>query len=163
MKLIPTCFLAGKLCSIGVVPIALVALLSSTDSKIGSNSSISPARSHEHSVCAIPIVLASKRERRGVHHPPCGREKPLTFGGHGPHFSALVFLREPSPKFGPNLWALTGGTRLIFQVWLGACLREGPPKKCQGAKVQHRTERRDTVVNIERHDLCPPHRELKWN
>jgi len=25
------------------------------------------------------------------------------------HFSALAFLRGPSPKLGPNLWALTGG------------------------------------------------------
>src|SRR5271156_6545818 len=114
MKLIPTCFLAGKLCSIGVVPIALVALLSSTDSKIGSNSSMSPARSHERSVCAIPIVLASKRERRGVIILPAA-EKSRYMGciplyGQLLHFSALAFLREPSPK----LWAPTGGTRLIF-------------------------------------------------
>src|SRR5271154_7208978 len=30
------------------------------------------------------------------------------------HFSALAFIRGSSPKPGPNLWALTGGTRLIF-------------------------------------------------
>jgi len=30
------------------------------------------------------------------------------------HDYPLAFLREPSPKFGPNLWTLTGGTCLIF-------------------------------------------------
>src|SRR5271163_1370382 len=61
-------------------PLPSSPLLSSTDSKIGSNSLMSPARSHERSVCAIPIVLASKRERKGVYHPPCGREKPADMG-----------------------------------------------------------------------------------
>src|SRR5271154_300245 len=62
MKLLPTCFLAGRLCSIGAGSIALVLsplplspLLSSTDSKIGSNSSMSSARSHERSVCQAGV------------------------------------------------------------------------------------------------------------
>src|SRR5271170_4085034 len=98
MKLLPTCFLAGSSVALVFSPLPSSPLLSSTDSKIGSNSSMSPARSHERSVCAIPID----------YHPPCGREKPLTFGGHRLHFSTLVFLREPSPKFGPNYGRLQG-------------------------------------------------------
>src|SRR5271167_1871669 len=66
MKLLPTC--SSRVGSVALVlsPLPSSPLLSSTDSKIGSNSLMSPARSHERSVCAIPIVLASKRERRGV-------------------------------------------------------------------------------------------------
>jgi hypothetical protein len=53
------------------------------------------------------------------------------------HFSALAFLRGPSPKLRPKLWALTGGTRLNFlniirrltsvsAYNLGLSLGEGP-------------------------------------
>src|SRR5271163_27734 len=76
-------------------PLPLLPLLSSTDSKIGSNSSISPARSHERSVCTIPIVLASKRERRGVIIIPAAEKS-------RPHSADKGCI--PSPKS----WALTG-------------------------------------------------------
>src|SRR5271154_5288164 len=112
MKLLPTCFLAGRLCSIGAGSIALVLsplpsspLLSSTDSKIGSNSSMSSARSHERSVCQAGAeegydLPAAEKSRS--HSADMGSSQLL-------HFSALAFSREPSPKFGSNLWALTGG------------------------------------------------------
>src|SRR5271154_1328036 len=179
---------------------------------------MSSARSHERSVCAIPIVLASKRERRGAiislrprkaghirrtwapvnccllapwhffgspplnlglnygrlqgdspnflgvrrslgtkrnYSPPwsqpwhseVSKEFQLLYLSHNMvsstvpypclilcsspirssaamlHFSALAFLRGRSPKLGPDLWALTGGTRLIPPNFLGVVRR----------------------------------------
>src|SRR5271163_3357832 len=52
--------------------------------------------------------------------------------------TALAFLRGPSPKLGPNLWALTGGTRLIPPNFLGVVrrlFRGGAPKKSAGRKI----------------------------
>src|SRR5271154_3639768 len=75
-------------------PLPSSPLLSSTDSKIGPNSLMSPARSHERSVCAIPIVLpAAEKSRSHGRYPLYGQLGTLApwhfFGSHPLNYGRL--------------------------------------------------------------------------